>query len=97
MLHIYTPQTRFERVKEWYTGKTRGIFIFHLERLLVNVFINNFEQLFAYWVNLESINTFQPSVEFHLVTSHLLSSAKPIRGFHIKRETGLKWVFKTLH
>ena len=35
MLHIYTPQTRFERVKEWYTGKTRGIFIFHLERLLV--------------------------------------------------------------
>ena len=34
---------------------------------------------------------FQPSVAFHIETSHLFSSAKQMTGFYMKRNTGQKW------
>ena len=36
------------------------------------------------------INPFQPSVTFHIETSHLICSAKQITGFYMKYNTGLK-------
>ena len=35
---------------------------------------------------------FQPSVVFHIETSHWFCSAKQITGFYMKHNTGLKWV-----
>ena len=35
---------------------------------------------------------FQPSVAFHIETSHLICSAKQMTGFYTKRNTVLKWV-----
>ena len=37
-------------------------------------------------------NPFQPSVAFHIETSHLFCRAKEMTGYYIKRNTGLKWV-----
>ena len=37
-------------------------------------------------------NPFQPSVVFHIKTSHLFCSAKQMTGFYMKHNTGLKWV-----
>ena len=37
-------------------------------------------------------NPFQPSVAFHVETSHLFSRAKQMTGFYIKCSTGLKCV-----
>ena len=37
-------------------------------------------------------NLFQPSVAFHVETSHLFCGAKQMTGFCMKRNTGLKWV-----
>ena len=41
-----------------------------------------------------NINPFQPSVAFHIETSHLFckTNAKQMSGFYVKRNTGLKWV-----
>ena len=39
-----------------------------------------------------AINPFQPSVAFHIETSHLISSANQITGFSMKYNTGQKWV-----
>ena len=38
------------------------------------------------------VNPFQPSVAFHIETSHLFCRAKQITGFYMKCNTGLKWV-----
>ena len=43
------------------------------------------------------INPFQPSVAFHVETSHLFSSAKQMPGFHMERSTGQKWFKGTAH
>ena len=37
------------------------------------------------------VNPFQPSVMFHIETSHLFCRAKQMSGFYMKRNTGLKW------
>ena len=37
-------------------------------------------------------NPFQPSVAFHIGTSHLFCSARQMTGFYMKRNTRLKWV-----
>ena len=37
-------------------------------------------------------NPFQPSVEFHIETSHLFCRAKQMTGFYMKHKNGLKWV-----
>ena len=37
-------------------------------------------------------NPFQPSVLFHVETSHLLCIAKQMTGFYMKCSTRLKWV-----
>ena len=37
------------------------------------------------------IDTFQPSVTFHIDTSHLISNANQMTDFYIKCNTGLKW------
>ena len=37
-------------------------------------------------------NPFQPSVAFHIETSHLFSSVKQMTGFYIKCNIGLEWV-----
>ena len=53
---------------------------------------------FSYNINtlLESgndlVNPFQPSVAFHIETSHLFYSEKQMTGFYIKLNTGLTWV-----
>ena len=39
-----------------------------------------------------SFNLFQPSVAFHIETSHLFCRVKKMTGFYIKRNAGLKWV-----
>ena len=39
-----------------------------------------------------SINSFQPSVKFHIETSHLICSANQITGFYMKCNTGLELV-----
>ena len=36
-------------------------------------------------------NPFQPSVEFHIETSHLFCRAKQMTGFYMKHKNGLKW------
>ena len=41
-----------------------------------------------------AFNPFQASVAFHIETSHLFCRAKQITGFHVKRNTGLKWLNK---
>ena len=38
------------------------------------------------------VNPFQPSVAFHIETSHLICKAKQMTGFYMKCNTGLKWV-----
>ena len=35
---------------------------------------------------------FQPSVAFHIETSHLFCRTKQMTGFYVKRSNGLKWV-----
>ena len=37
-------------------------------------------------------NRIQPSVGFHMETSHLIFTANQITGFHMECNTGLKWV-----
>ena len=37
-------------------------------------------------------NPFQPSVAFHIETSHLFCKAKQVTGFYMKHNTGMKWV-----
>ena len=39
-----------------------------------------------------SFNPFQPSVVFHIETSHLICTANQITGFYVKCNPGLKWV-----
>ena len=43
-------------------------------------------------INALELNQFQPSVAFHIETSHLFCRAKQMTGFYMKRNTGLKWV-----
>ena len=38
------------------------------------------------------MNPFQPSVAFHMETSHLIFSADQVNGFYMKCSTELKWV-----
>ena len=38
-----------------------------------------------------TLKAFQPSVAFHIETSHLFCKAKQMTGFYMKRCTGLKW------
>ena len=38
------------------------------------------------------LNPFQPSVAFHIVTSHLICNANQMTGFYMKRNNWLKWV-----
>ena len=40
----------------------------------------------------DQINPFQPSVAFHIETSHLICTASKMTSFYIKCNTGLKWV-----
>ena len=37
-------------------------------------------------------NSFQPTVAFHLETSHLTCIANQMTGFYMEFNTGLKWV-----
>ena len=37
-------------------------------------------------------NPFQPSIAFHIETSHFISAANQITGFYMKCKTGMKWV-----
>ena len=37
-------------------------------------------------------NPFQPSVAFHIETSHLICTANQMTGFYLECKTGLKWV-----
>ena len=37
-------------------------------------------------------NQFQPSVTFHIETSHLICTANQTTGFYMKSNTWLKWV-----
>ena len=39
-----------------------------------------------------SFNPFQPSVAFHIETSHLFCSGKQMTDFYIKRNNGLKLI-----
>ena len=39
----------------------------------------------------DPFNLFQPSLAFHIETSHLFRRTKQITGFYMKRNTGLKW------
>ena len=39
-----------------------------------------------------NLNIFQPSVAFHIETSHLFCSANQKTDFYMKLNTGLKWV-----
>ena len=39
-----------------------------------------------------SLNLFQPSVAFHIETSHLICNANQMSGFYMKSFTALKWV-----
>ena len=41
---------------------------------------------------IDRVNSFQPSVAFHIETSHLFCRAKQVTGFYMIRSTGLKWV-----
>ena len=38
------------------------------------------------------MDPFQPSVVFHIETSHLICNANQMTGFHMKCNTGLRWV-----
>ena len=38
------------------------------------------------------VNPFQPSVAFHIETSHLICNANQMTGFYIECNTGLKWL-----
>ena len=38
------------------------------------------------------VNEYQPSVAFHIETSHLFRRVNQMSGFYIKRNTGLNWV-----
>ena len=40
-------------------------------------------------------NPSQPSVAFHIETSHLISTASQMTGFHMKCNSGLKWANST--
>ena len=42
--------------------------------------------------SLKQFNPFQPSIAFHIETSHLFCRANQVTGFYIKHNTGLKWV-----
>ena len=46
----------------------------------------------AFWL---FVNPFQPSVRFHIETSHLICTANQMTGFYIVCNTGLKWVNDT--
>ena len=37
------------------------------------------------------LNSFQPSIAFHIETSHLICNANPITSFYMKWNTGLIW------
>ena len=39
-----------------------------------------------------TVNIFQPSIAFHIETSHLICSANQMTGFYMKCNTELKWV-----
>ena len=41
---------------------------------------------------LKGFNPFQPSVAFHIETSHLICSANQMTGFYMKFRTKLKWI-----
>ena len=45
---------------------------------------------------MHTLNPFQPSVVFHVETSHLFCSANQMTGFYMECNTGLKWVKGTL-
>ena len=40
------------------------------------------------------VNPFEPSVAFHIETSHLFCSAKQMIGFCMKSNIGAKWINK---
>ena len=58
--------------------------------LAVGKSVLNVPKLFK--VNDKNIKPFQPSVAFHIETSHLFCRAKQMTGFYVKRNYGLKWV-----
>ena len=43
-------------------------------------------------IDMASVNSFQPTVAFHIACYHLFWSVKQATGFYMKRSTGLKWV-----
>ena len=40
----------------------------------------------------EKFNPYQPSIAFHIETSHLICRTNQMTGFYMKCKTGLKWV-----
>ena len=57
-------------------------------KMVMKVFLsNNIKKSFK-----TNFNQFQPSVAFHIETSHLFCRAKQITGLYMKLNTGLKWV-----
>ena len=47
-----------------------------------------------YWK--KNINPFQPSVAFHIETSHLVCTENRMTGFYMKCNIGLNWVEKNI-
>ena len=39
-----------------------------------------------------SVNSFQPGLEFHIETSHLICCASEMTSFYMKCHTRLKWI-----
>ena len=58
-------------------------YFFILEPSILTNTLGNFE-----------LHPFQPSITFHIETSHLLCSAKKMTGFCMKDKTGLKELMK---
>ena len=53
---------------------------------LIFVVLDNVSLTFRF-----TANPFQPSVAFHIETSHFFCRAKQMTSFYVKRNTGLKW------
>ena len=59
-------------------------------------FLNPVKQPMGFELAAYQFNPFQPSVEIHIETSHLICTTNQMTGFHMKWNTRLKWVENAL-
>ena len=59
-------------------------------------FLNPVKQPVGFELAAYQFNTFQPSVEIHIETSDLICTTSQLTSFHMKWNTGLKWVENAL-